>query len=324
MTYHYSKMYLLEIALGYDGSGEDFRPPFRLRTPSKNSYALPDLNAARLDCVIASMTSGHALLEVFLRSSLLTLRLFPMVIYIRTVYAIFILLKIFFISNAPGSALGQVMHPGSVKLEEYLNRLVLRMQNASSDTNCRLTTNFGAIFSRARDWFRRQVSRTDWEGETGEQDLLEPFRLLTMNTESGGCQRSCPMVILDRHERAEAQSDDLQSKAKNSMNRHGINVNVRSIAQEPTQAGQDALALSAENWQYPSPWISQIPPLSTLQLVHGIVEPPVDSLFGQDQAQIPLGEVDYIMDESFDLAKEFDFDSHFWDFDMGDMSFELT
>ena len=317
-------MYLLEIALGYDGSGEDFRPPYRLRTPSKTSYALPDLNAARLDCVIASMTSGHALLEVFLRSPLQTLRLFPTVVYIRAVYAIFVLLKIVFISSAPGSALGHVMHPGSVKVEEYLNRLVSRMQNASSDTNCRLTTNFSTVFSRARDWFRRQVSRTDWEGETGEQDLLEPFRLLTMNPESGGCQRGCPAAMLDLHEHVAAQTDVPRSKPKNSINRHGINVNVRSIAQEPNQLGQDALASSAENWQYPTPWISQTPPLGTLQVVHGTVEPLFQSLFGQDETQISLGEVDYTMDESFDLAKGFDFDSLFWDFDMGDISFELT
>src|SRR2546429_8227063 len=133
--YHYSNMYLHEVAFHHDGNWEDFRPPFRLKAPSKASYTLPDLQTARLDCVIASLSSGQSLLDVLLRLSPQSLRVFPTVMYIRASYAVFMLLKIFFVSSVPGSELGQVLNPASVKIEEYLSRLVSHLQIASNGGN---------------------------------------------------------------------------------------------------------------------------------------------------------------------------------------------
>ena len=42
----------------------------------------------------------------------------------------------------------------------------------------------------------------------------------------------------------------------------------------------------------------------------------------EDYTQISPSETKSMIDNSFDLALGFDFDSHIWDFDMGDINFE--
>ena len=322
ITYHHSMIYLHEIALGQDGSGEDFRPPFRLRAPSETSYTLPDLHPARLDCIIASLTSAHSLLDTVLKLSPQSLRVFPVWMYIRVTYAIVILLKIFFISSTPGSELGQIIHPVSVRVEDYLDRLVSCMQVVSNDENCRLTDKFSSVFSRARDWFRRQTLQTDWNGGAGEQGLLEPFRLLTMNDGPAAFKGRCPLATAVLHESAAAQLKDLGSNLTNVTGQHSASPDLQPLAEEPDLMGHSAITSGAQTWQHSMPWDFQSPRLDIAQPEYGILGPPSEPILVEDQTQIPLGEFDNIMDDSFDLVKGFDFDSHFWDFEMGELNTE--
>jgi hypothetical protein len=274
--------------------------------------------------VIVALTSVHSLLDVLLQLPARTLRVFPTFMYIRASYAIFILLKIFFTSNAPGSKLGKVLHPSSVKVEDYLNRLVSHMQTANVGGNCRLTTRFYHIFSRSRDWFRKQVLRTSCENGAVDQDLFEPFRLLSLNDEPEPSQAECPVEMPDLHQRAAARIGGLHLDTMNSTDKDGKTRNSWSTGAEPNQLDRDALASSTAAWQYPTPWSSQYLPLDTMQAESGMSEPQLGSLFMEDPTQIALSEADNIMDDSFDLAVGFDLDSHFWDFDMGDITFEPT
>ena len=314
-------MYLHEIALRYDGNGEEFRPPFRLRSPSNTSYTLPDLQPARLDCVIASLTSAHSLLDVLLQLPTQSLRVFPTVMYIRASYAIFILLKIYFISSAPASELGQILNPASVKIEEYLNRLISHMQTAR---NCRLTERFCAIFSRSRDWFRKETLQADWGVFVADKDLFEPLRLLTLSDEPGASQAPSRTNTPDLHLRAAAQRYDPTSDPMHSTDKPDSTLSRRSTATDPIQLDRDALPSSTETWQYPMPWASQIPSLDALQIQPATLEPQIESLPVEDQTQIPLSGAGDMTDNSFDLAVGFDFDSHIWDFEMGDINFEQT
>jgi hypothetical protein len=324
ITYHYSKIYLHEIAFHYGNNVEDFRPPFRLNSPSKTTYSLPDLQTARLDCVITSMTSAHSLINVLLQLSPQTLRVIPTVMYIRLSYAIFILLRIFFISSAPGSGLGCVLDPASVETAYYLNRIVSHMQTAAIGGNCRLTIRFCNIFSRSRDWFRKHALRTDWESGGVDEDLFEPFRLLSLNDEMD-C-RQCPVGVEtpDLHQYAATRIHSLPLDTVDIVEKDGTNRNLWSTAVKSNQLDRGNLASRTVTWQYPTPWGSQHVPLDAMQPESGMLEAQLGPLPVDDYMQIPLGEADNIMDDPFDLDLGFDFDSHFWDFDMGNTTFEST
>jgi hypothetical protein len=315
-------MYLHEIAFHYGNNMEDFRPPFRLRGPSKTSYILPDLQTARLDCVITSMASAHSLIDVLLELSPQTLSVIPTLMYIRVSYALFILLRIFFFSSAPGGGLGCVLDPASVKIAHYLNRLVSHMQAAAIGGNCRLTTRFCGIFTRSRDWFRKHALRADWENDAGDEELFEPFRLLSLNDEPEFQQCSVETEVPDLHQRATTRTQDLHSDTLGSVDKDGLNGNRWSIAAEPTLLDQGILASDVGTWQYPTPWGSPPVPPEAVQADSGISEAQVGSLPGHEQMQIHLGEADNMMDDPLDLALGFDFDSHFWDFDMDNTNFE--
>lgn len=314
-------MYIHEIAFHHANNEEDFRTPFRLRAPSNASHTLPDLQPARLDCVIASLTSGHSLLDVLLRLPLQSLRVLPTVIYIRASYAIFILLKIFFISNAPGSKLGLVLPPVSVKVEDYLNRLVSHMKTATSHGNCSLTTRFYTVFSRSRDWFRKQALRTNGEKGAGDEDLSAPLRLLSLNDETDFPPTACRAQTPDLHQHDTARMHCLRSHTTNRIEKYDKQW---STATEPHQLDPNILPSNREAGQYPMPWGSQNLPLDAVQAETSISEPEFGSIHAEDHLQIPASEVDYTMDESFDLAVGFDFDLPLWDFELGDADFEQT
>jgi hypothetical protein len=321
ITYHYSIIYLHEIAFYHDGNSEDFRPPFRLKAPSKTAYNLPDLQTARLDGIITSMIAAHSLIEVLLRLPPQNLCIIPTLMYIRASYAVFILLRIFVISTAPGSELGHVLDASSIKIPYYLNRLVSHMQMAASGGNCKLTTRFCSIFSRSRDWFRRQALRTDGENGGGDADLFEPFRLLSLNDEVDASPCIASEETPDLHQRSVTQIYDVRSDNMNSIDRYGTNQSGLSTADEPKQLDRDALAFGTGTWQYPKPWGSQY---ETPDAVQAESEPQHGSLQLDEYMHIPFSEADNVMDDSFDLALGFDFESHFWDFDLVNTSFEQT
>jgi hypothetical protein len=55
-----------------------------------------------------------------------------------------------------------------------------------------------------------------------------------------------------------------------------------------------------------------------------MLEAQAEPVTGHENMQIPLSEADNMMDGPFDLALGFDFDSHFWDFDIENANFEST
>jgi hypothetical protein len=269
------------------------------------------------------MASAHALIDVLLQLPPQTLGVIPTLVYIRVSYAIFILLRIFFISSAPGSGLGSILNPTSVKAAHYLNRLVSHLHKAAIGGNCRLTTRFCEIFTRSRDWFKKHAMRTDWENGGG-QGLYESFRLLSLNDDPEVQQCPVDEEVPDLHQRAATRTQSLHLETLNRVDKGGTDGNKWPIAAESSLLNQDALPSDIGTWQYPTPWGPQNVPVSAIQAGSSMSEAQAGPVTGHENMQIPLGEVDNMMDSPFDLALGFDFDSHFWDFDIENANFEPT
>lgn len=322
-------MCLHEIAL-HHGYPDDFRPPFRLRVPSNISCAFPDVGTARLDSVITSLTSAHSLLDVLLQRPAKSLRVLPTFLYIRVIYCIFILLKIFFICSAPGSELGKVLHPDAIKVEHYLSRLVSHMQDAISDENCRLAAKFCAIFFKFRTWFRYQVLRMHSTSGVVDEELFEPLRLLALHDEdeAPGAPQQAKTRSVHENPLAHVHSTCLgTTDSKDAFYRTPCHWPKSEV---PDHVGGSSMASKIGTWQHPIPWgsrLSNSDPAQTAESSESetsITEPQIGALPVHCSTQAPLDNASNVMDEPPDLTMEFDFDSHLWDFEMVDIIFEQT
>ena len=323
-------MYLHEIAL-YNGNPDDFRPPFRLRVPSNVSCTFPDVGTARLDSAIVSLTSAHSLLDVLLQRPAKSLRVLPIFIYIRVIYCVFILLKIFFLCSAPGSELGKVLHPDAIKVEHYLSRLVSHMQDATSGGNCRPVAKICAVFIKFRAWFRNQVSRMDSTSGAVDEELFEPLRLLTLHGEDEAPRAPQQTHMRNVHQNPLAHVHDTCLDPTASEDKFYINPSHWPKSEVPDHVDGSSTASNIGTWQHPMPWGSRLPNSAPTRPAENnsesgtsIIEPQIGALSVDCSTQAPLDNANNIMDNPLDLAMEFDFDSQLWDFEMVDIIFEQT
>lgn len=322
-------MCLHEIAL-HNGYPDDFRPPFRLRAPSNISCTSPDVGTARLDSVITSLTSAHSLLDVLLQRPAKYLRVLPTFLYIRVVYCVFILLKIFFICSAPGSELGKVLQPDAIKVEQYLSRLVSHMQDAISDENCRMAAKFCAVFFKFGTWFRSQVLRMHSTSGAVDEELFEPLRLLTLHDKGEAPRAPQQTKTRSVHENPLAHVHGTGLDATASKGAFYGNPSHWPKSEVPDHVDRSSMPSNIGMWQHPMPWGSQPPnsdptqPAEKFESGSSITEPQIGALPMNSSTQAPLDNANNVMDDPLDLAMEFDFDSHLWDFDMVDIIFEQT
>jgi hypothetical protein len=323
-------MYLHEIAL-HNGNPDDFRPPFRLRVPSNISCTFPDVGTARLDSVIISLTSAHSLLDVLLQRPAKSLRALPTFVYVRVIYCVFILLKIFFICSAPGSELGKVLHPDAIKVERYLNRLVSHMQDAAGGENYRPAAKFHAIFFKFRTWFRNQVLRMDSTSGAVHEELFEPLHLLTLHCGDEAPRAPQQTQMRNVHQNPLARVRDTCLDTTVSKDKFYRDPSHWPKSEAPDHVDRSSTASNIGTWQHPMPWGSRLPNSAPAQPTENnsesgtsIIEPQVGALSVDCSTQAPPDNASNIMDDPLDLAMEFDFDSHLWDFEMVDIIFEQT
>jgi hypothetical protein len=323
-------MYLHEVAL-HNGNPDDFRPPFRLRVPSIISCTFPDVGTARLDSVIVSLTSAHSLLDVLLQRPAKSLRVLPIFVYIRVIYCVFILLKIFFTCSAPGSELGKVLRPDAIKVEHYLSRLISHMQDATSGESCRPVAKICAVFIKFRAWFRNQVSRMDGTSGAVDEELFEPLRHLTLHCEDEALRAPQQTQTLNVHQNPLAHVHDTCLDTTASKDKFYRNLSHWPKSEVPDHVDGSSTASNIATWQHPMTWGSRLPNSAPAQPAENnsesgtsIIEPQIGALSVDCSTQVPLDDASNIMNDPLDPAMEFDFDPQLWDFEMVDIIFEQT
>ena len=280
--------------------------------------------------MITSLTSAHSLLDVLLQRPAKYLRVLPTFLYIRVIYCVFILLKIFFICSAPGSELGKVLHPDAIKVEHYLNCLVSHMQDAISDENCRLASKFCAIFSKFRTWFRNQVLRMHSTSGTVDEELFEPLRLLTLHDEDEAPRAPQQTKARSVHENPLTHVRGTCLDTTASKDAFYGSPSYWPKAEVLEHVDESSVASNIGTWQHPVPMGSRLPnsdpaqPAEKSESGTSIVEPQIGALPVDCSTQAPLDNANNVIDDPLDLAMEFDFDSHLWDFEMVDIIFEQT
>ena len=84
------------------------------------------------------------------------LRSVPVLVYVRMVYAIIILTKIYISSKSPSSKIGSSFDKDSLKLGFYLEALIRKLMEASGPMECRAPLTFLGLLMWIRIWYTRQ------------------------------------------------------------------------------------------------------------------------------------------------------------------------
>ncbi|EEA21719.1 C6 finger domain protein, putative [Talaromyces marneffei ATCC 18224] len=159
LEHRYTTLVVYEL-----GIGEGYRDPDAIK---RQYYTLPvpdgdtalkraaePLSAIRVDLTIKWMHAAQGLLDTFLKCDVHTMRKMPNLTYSRTVLGIMVLLKIFF--SVKSGALGEVIKPDTVKVEDYLEQLTERLTEASAGSKYPIPTRWLLVVGgKSRDWLQR-------------------------------------------------------------------------------------------------------------------------------------------------------------------------
>lgn len=318
ITYHYSNMFLHEIAFHTNENLDDFRPPFRLATPRYESHALAELIPAKLESIAASASSACSLIMVFLGLAPECLRAFPTVLFVRVSYAVFILMKTHFINNSPGSPLTNIMPFDRTTFDEHLDRLVSHLHDAANEGKCRVAVKFHTIFTRCRNWFRKHAP--DAASTHDADELFEPLRMLSINDDNRVSQKLGGFTAPSQNC---YDTTSLVEHPGTLCHAANPNTNLESLYRpsELIRPDWSATRGAAKPWTLSTAMDGQTPSILPAQANKKPEQFSYGSIGVDPPAFLPGCEDDTMADSlNFDIG--FDFEMQLWDLEMGDMVFE--
>lgn len=171
MSFHVNSIYLHEMALYPDHNAEEFRPPFLVKTTTR-AEENSSISPAYLDAIIICLSSTHALLTAFLETSVETLRVVPIVAYVRMTYGAVVLTKLHFSAISPASEIGKVLDHDSLQVSHYLNRLVIHLMAVAGVEKNRMASKFLMILIKLQRWHGQHKMQA--HSAMNHEEQLEP------------------------------------------------------------------------------------------------------------------------------------------------------
>ncbi|RHZ54400.1 putative C6 transcription factor (War1) [Aspergillus thermomutatus] len=115
-------------------------------------------NAAHMHALSVCLTSIHQVLDTICSVDIKDLISLPTVCLARASFAAVSLIKLYSIVSSPGSQIGQVIDPSSLKVEYYLNEVIDHYAAAGELPGGRTPGKFSVVLAMLRSWF---VKRKD-------------------------------------------------------------------------------------------------------------------------------------------------------------------
>lgn len=131
---HIINLYMHEVALHVDHNVDEFQPPFtEEKLFGSNSKESTLLSSAHISALSACLTSIDGVFETFLNLEVDAVRNLPIFHFVRTAYAIIVLIKMYFSAASLNSELGKVIDKDHMKVEQYLDGLLEKFRAAAED-----------------------------------------------------------------------------------------------------------------------------------------------------------------------------------------------
>lgn len=173
--FHYVRSTMHEICLHHDYDPDEFKPPYLMR-PSPSMTTQDLLSPVYTSSLLACTESSQAVLETFVNMDSNMHRSVPVIVYTRSFYALIVLSKLTISAQASDSSIGGMIDIESIRLIEYLYRMMSVLKLAIGPQGFRVPATFYAIVTKLSAWYTRQsrVGRT----RNKEDDILEPMKFM--------------------------------------------------------------------------------------------------------------------------------------------------
>ncbi|RKF72504.1 Transcriptional regulator WAR1 [Golovinomyces cichoracearum] len=135
MTEHFIYLYMHEVAMHVDHNIDEFKPLFTedtLQAFAEDGDPNP-LSSSCIHSLSICLTSIDGILEIFLNMEIEIIRALPISNFGRVAYAVILLLKMYSAAATENSELGKVIDKDNMKVQQYLDSLIKKLQAASAD-----------------------------------------------------------------------------------------------------------------------------------------------------------------------------------------------
>jgi hypothetical protein len=163
LAYHQDSIYLHESALEsgpttlFDFNHKIFKPASALRPGQAQEETQLPLTAAYVNAVMSCINSSHALLDEFLSTDLQSLRVVPIIHFVRASYAIVVLVKLFISASVPSNELGKILDRQLLKVDYYMSTLLEKLAEVAGPGKLRVPTKWLFITQQVSDWYQKHL-----------------------------------------------------------------------------------------------------------------------------------------------------------------------
>ncbi|KAF2216682.1 hypothetical protein CERZMDRAFT_29419, partial [Cercospora zeae-maydis SCOH1-5] len=153
---HLANLYLHEIALHFNHNVEDFRVPFTEESLKSVNSTSDKLSQHQISALEACRHSAHGILDCMLAFDAEAVMTMPtLIFFVRTIYAIVILIKMHVAVTTPGSEIAKVMTAEEVDVDRRLDGIRNIYINLSTEQNFQPHTKVVLIINVLREWFTK-------------------------------------------------------------------------------------------------------------------------------------------------------------------------
>lgn len=156
MSGHIVSLFMHEIALNVDTPSS----PKQNKTNAEQQIQAP-LPEAQITALAKCMESIDEIFEIFLSLDVDTIRVLPVMHFVRVAYAIAILMKVYFAATSPGNPFGSVVDKDNMKVELYLEQLLHKFKDIVGEEKSRPGSKFLMVLIMLRNCFYRGQKKSN-------------------------------------------------------------------------------------------------------------------------------------------------------------------
>ncbi|KAM3424887.1 hypothetical protein BST61_g6863 [Cercospora zeina] len=153
---HVASLYLHEIALHFNHNVEDFRVPFTEESLRSVNSTSDKLSQHQISALEACRHSAHGIIDCMLAFDAEAVMTMPtLIFFVRTIYAIVILIKMHVAVTTPGSEIAKVMTAEDVDVDRRLDGIRNIYINLSTAQDFQPHTKVVVIINVLQEWFTK-------------------------------------------------------------------------------------------------------------------------------------------------------------------------
>ena len=151
---HVVNLYMHEIAIHVDQIVDDFRGPCMDDGGRGARAQVEPLTHSHIDALTKCVSATHSIIGIFMSFDVETVRVLPVLHFVRVAHAVVCLTKMYFAATAPNSELGKVVSLEDLKVEQCLDGLLDSFRAAAEGDRCKSASKFLMVLVMLKTWFQ--------------------------------------------------------------------------------------------------------------------------------------------------------------------------